>query len=78
MGKISCKEYVQLMQLIIDNEAAEEEKELFLSHSGKCNPCQQHYLFEKQTIEFLKNKLKKIPTPQDLEETIRQQIKGLL
>lgn len=75
-GKIDCKSFVQLIQLIADDEATAEQKREFKRHFDKCKHCADHYDIEESTIEFIKSKLCecKVNAPKGLINDIKQKI----
>ena len=79
MEKIDCKSFVELIQLIVDDEATDEQKALFKKHFAKCSHCANHYNIEASTMEFIKKKVCacQISAPSDLAEKIRQKIASI-
>ena len=75
-GKLDCKSFVQLMQLIADDEATPEQKELFKKHYTKCRHCADRYNIEESTLEFIKAKLCecRVNAPKGLADKVRQKI----
>lgn len=74
-GSMFCKEFTELVQLILDGEASSEHKGLFDTYM-QCKHCVEYYQLESSSIQFLKSKLEnnKIPVPQDLVNDIRSKI----
>lgn len=72
-----CKynvECVKLLQLIIDNEADEDQKKYFSEHLKKCVHCVKYYDLEQQIKQTLKTKIPKKNIPTGLVESIKYQI----
>lgn len=80
MEKIDCKSFVELIQLIVDDEASEEQKEVFKKHFIKCKHCADHYDIEASTMEFLKKKICACQetAPSGLADSIRKKIASLV
>ncbi len=74
--QIDCKSFVELIQLIADDEATSEQKKVFKAHYTKCNHCAEHYNIDKSTMDFIKAKLCecKVNAPAGLAEQIRKKI----
>ena len=72
---MSCQDFVRLIQLVLDEEATEEEKALFAKHANDCHPCKEHLDIDKTAFEFIKSKLDKTKMPTDLAEQIRSIVK---
>ena len=74
--QIDCKAFVELIQLIADDEATVEQKSAFKAHYNKCGHCAEHYNIDKATLEFIKAKLCacKVDAPIGLADKIRQKI----
>ncbi|MBX2841526.1 MAG: hypothetical protein KTR26_07125 [Flammeovirgaceae bacterium] len=72
-GSRFCKEFVEIVQLILDGEASKEHKDRFNKYYMECNDCISYYNLESSTIEFLKKKIEeeKVTVPVDLANEIR-------
>ncbi len=72
-----CDEFVEIVQLILDNEASEADKQKFNDYYMKCTTCTSYYNLESSTIELLKNHIQqnKLAVPEDLASEIRSKIK---
>lgn len=76
--KCRCEESekcMEILQLLIDGEADNEQEAYFLKHIETCMPCYQYYNLEKAIKEILKTKIERKPVPQDLVNTIKLKIK---
>ncbi len=69
-----CKEFTELAQLVIDNEASEEELTRFLSFINSCSDCAEYFDSEKSTIEFIKCRAGKSSPPASLADEIRNKV----
>lgn len=73
-GSSDCSEFqkcLEILYLMLDNEASQEEETYLHRHFDNCRVCFEHYEVEKQIRELLKTKLANQPVPADLAETIR-------
>ncbi len=71
-----CDEFVDILYLILDCEATEEQKIFFKEHIEKCEKCLKHYQIEKELWSKIKGKLEdKKCCPGCLVDTIREKIK---
>ncbi len=68
------KKCIEMLQIILDGEASEEEQQYFLNHVEECAPCYQYYNLEKTIRLVLKQKIEKKPIPEDLIESIKAKI----
>ena len=72
----NCQKFVDILYLILDDEATEEQKEFFRFHIDKCAKCLEHYQFEKSLWDKIKVKLgEKKCCPDCLVDVIREKIK---
>lgn len=72
----NCQKFVDILYLILDNEATEEQKDFFRFHIDKCAKCLEHYQIEKALWDKIKIKLDdKKCCPDCLVDTIREKIK---
>lgn len=65
---------LEMLQLILDGEANQQEENHFLKHMDACVPCYQHYNLEKTIRQVLKARIEKKPVPSDLIDSIRLKI----
>lgn len=67
-------ECLKMLQLILDGEASEKEKDHFLKHHlEECLPCYKNYNLEVAIRELVKTKCCK-DAPQDLIESIKNKV----
>lgn len=77
LGPTECKEFskcMEILQLMLDNEASKAEEDYVNMHLEKCLVCFEHYQLEKEIRELIKTKLRNLPVPIDLANQIRTQI----
>ena len=74
--QITCHEFAELMQSVIDHETSKEELVLFEQQEKKCEGCSKKFGIEQETIALLKSKLErgKVHSPMGLEADIRNRI----
>ncbi|MEN7549587.1 hypothetical protein AAG747_16810 [Rapidithrix thailandica] len=71
---MDCAKFVELVQLIVDEEATSEEEQLFKDHYEKCKHCLNYYEIEKSAVAVIKNKISKNSPPPELANQIRAKI----
>jgi mycothiol system anti-sigma-R factor len=69
--KPSCME---MLQLILDGEASNEQQDYFRSHMDLCGPCFKSYNLNMSIKELIKTRCCGDPVPQGLVEQIKMQI----
>ncbi|MGB0523533.1 MAG: hypothetical protein ACPGJS_11270 [Flammeovirgaceae bacterium] len=72
--QLTCHEFANLIQDIIDTETTAEELALFEQQQKKCACCNKRFQLEKETIAVVREHLARQATPQDLEAMIRSKI----
>ncbi len=72
--KPACKTCLEILELIVDNEATKEDEKFFMDHIDKCLPCFDHYELEKEIKELVRKKIARVPVPEDLALQIKSQI----
>jgi anti-sigma factor (TIGR02949 family) len=65
----------QLLQLILDGEASQEQETKFFQHIDKCVYCLNGYELEKSIRKLIKTKIKKQSVPTDLVDSIKLKIR---
>lgn len=66
---------IEVLNLIIDGEANEEEVEFFNSHIKECLLCSQYYSLEQTIREAIRKKLEKKEAPEDFIDELRNKVK---
>lgn len=69
-----CREFLEILHLMLDNEATKEQVELLRAHLSKDEGCLQTYQLEKEIRMLIKEKLIMQPVPPDLVQNIRKKI----
>lgn len=75
--KEGCQESVkciEILHLLLDNEASKDEEDYLRSHLDICLPCLKNYKMESEIRHILKTKLEKREVPQDLLDVIKNKI----
>lgn len=65
---------MQMLQLILDGEASEEQKDYFKNHMDICMPCFKSYSLDIAIKELLKKRCCNDAVPPGLVEEIKMQI----
>lgn len=65
---------LEILNLVLDGEANEEQKDYFRNHIEKCMPCNSDYSVEKAIKELLQAKCSNKEVPNDLVESIKSKI----
>ena len=69
------KDCMEMLQLIVDDEASPEQKEHFLKHHlEECLPCYKNYHLEVEIRQLLKSKCCGGEAPADIIETIKARV----
>ena len=66
---------INVINLIIDGEANEDEEAFFYSHIQDCLHCSQYYKLEQSIREAIRKKLEIKEAPEDLIQKVRQKVK---
>jgi anti-sigma factor (TIGR02949 family) len=75
--KMECEhksECLKAIQLILDNEATQEQMSHFKEHMDKCLPCIENYNLEVTIRKILCDRMAKKEVPPGLAEAIKAQI----
>ena len=68
---------MEIIQLILDGEAKEEDLNYFKSNIECCNKSMEHYKFEMEVRKNIKENLNEICPPENLEDCIREKINAM-
>ena len=71
----NCDECLELLELILDNEATSEQKEYFANHVDNCKDCYEYYNLELTIKKLLKEKIGSQPVPSDLIDSINTKVR---
>ena len=69
--KVTCME---MLQLILDGQATQDQREYFKQHMDQCMPCFKSYQLDMAIKELLKNKCCGGDAPTELVHQIKSQI----
>ncbi len=73
-GNSGCSEYLEILHLMLDNEATEEQEKYLSVHVDKCMSCLKLYEVEKEIRILIKTKITRQPVPHNLASEIRRKI----
>ncbi|MEM9327632.1 MAG: zf-HC2 domain-containing protein [Bacteroidota bacterium] len=73
-----CEKFIELISLMLDNEASSEEEEYLAQHVDDSAPCLEKLESEKEYREMLKKKIGMKEVPVDLINAIKTKIKSLV
>ena len=65
---------MEILELMLDNEASPEQEEYVTEHIEKCMICFEQYEVEKHIRELIKTKMADMPVPEGLANQIRSKI----
>ena len=77
MAKKTCpveQECLELLRLMLDEQATEEESKYVHEHIDKCYRCYENYDLENTIREAVKNKVKNLKVPPELVTEIKNKI----
>lgn len=67
---------IEVLHLIIDGEADEDDEAYFYNHINKCLHCSMYYKLEQTIRTALRRKLKKLVAPESFINELRMKVKG--
>ncbi len=73
-----CKTFLEVLQVVLDNEANEEQIEFVNEHIDNCGYCFECYEVDKTLKQTISQKIEKINTPKDLTLLIQSKISTYL
>ena len=76
-GMSDCEKFLGLVNLMLDNEASQQEKQYISDHIEECSPCLEQLELEKHLRQLLKSKIARKEVPSELAELIKTKIKAL-
>ena len=71
---MNCKEVVETLDLILDCEATDEQKDRFFEHLDKCDHCLEHYELDRIFREFVARHQHKSCCSEQLLHQIKERI----
>ena len=72
-----CGQFLSVMQLILDDEASEEQLCFFKEHMLDCHGCLEYYNVEKSVIDEIRTKLERKCCPESLKKSILGKIQAI-
>ncbi len=72
-----CSQFLGVMQLILDDEATDEQLCFFKEHMDGCSGCWEHYNVEKSVIDEIRTKLTRKCCPDSLKSSILDKIQTI-
>lgn len=69
--KITC---LEMLQIILDGNATEDQHQYFKSHMDECMPCYKSFELDMQIRQLIKSKCCGDQVPPDLIERIKNQV----
>ncbi|MEQ9306717.1 MAG: anti-sigma factor [Marinoscillum sp.] len=73
-GCVEFKKCLEILHLLLDNEATPNQEDYLNAHIEKCMYCFEQYEVEKQIRELLRTKLANQTVPPDLAQAIRVKV----
>ena len=75
--KNGCPErekWMDILSMVLDGEATEEQEKYLKSHVDMCLPCLDDYNLEKMIKELLQSKCSQVEVPEGLAEAIKSKL----
>ncbi|HRW99501.1 MAG TPA: mycothiol system anti-sigma-R factor [Cyclobacteriaceae bacterium] len=72
--KVTC---LEMLQVILDGEATEEQHLYFKKHMDACMPCYKSFELDMQIRQLIKSKCCGGQVPDDLVERIKSQVNSI-
>jgi anti-sigma factor (TIGR02949 family) len=74
IDRYTCEEVLRRLDDYIDRELSPGEMQLVREHLETCAVCAQEHTFATETLETLKEKLRRIDVPRDLMTHVSQRL----
>ena len=74
---MDCQKITEKMELLLDNELQNEERETVMSHIDQCPECRQKFNIESTLREAIKSKLERKVVPDHMVDSIRSNIQKI-
>lgn len=78
--KAGCEEFkkcMEILQLMLDNEATKDQEHFVHDHIDGCMVCFEQYQVETEIRKLLRSKITNQPVPNGLVEDIRTKIQAI-
>ncbi len=72
---LNCRETFRKLDDYVDRELSPDEQQAVAEHLEECARCAQEFAVERDMLDALKNKLRRIAAPQGLMETIAARLR---
>jgi predicted anti-sigma-YlaC factor YlaD len=73
-----CKTFLEILQIVLDNEADDEQVAFVNEHIGNCGYCFECYEVDKTLRQTIRQKIQRISTPQELTLLIQSKISAFI
>lgn len=73
-----CIRFLEVLQIVLDGEASEEDCNFVEARIAKCNYCLDCYETDKALRDAIKGQLNRREVPQDLVDCIKSKISALV
>lgn len=73
-GMASCSEYLELIQLVIDNESTKVQEGYLRRHMRHCTKCLEKFELDEELKKAIRMKLENREVPPKLAESIKTKI----
>lgn len=70
----NCDKCYEILKLIVDNQASDEQQKYFSEHAENCLHCLREYNLEREIKQMLRQQSDRQEVPSDLIDTIRTAI----
>ncbi len=70
----TCGECLEILQLLLDKEASQEQEQFVNDHIEECIHCFEHLQLEKGIRELIRTRIANLPVPDGLANEIRAKI----
>jgi anti-sigma factor (TIGR02949 family) len=71
------KKCMEILQLMLDNEASKDQEHFVNDHIDNCMVCFEQYQVEQEIRKLLKSKIANQPVPNGLVDDIRTKIQSI-
>lgn len=77
MSRYGCAEAFRRLDDYVDRELAPDELALVAEHLEECERCASEFGLERELLDGVRDRLRRIRVPDGLMERIRQKLQGL-
>jgi anti-sigma factor (TIGR02949 family) len=72
--RYDCEEALRRLEDFLDRELTPEEMILVQAHLDTCTACTERFAFERQVLDGLRDKIRRISLPPDLRASISRSL----